>query len=154
MRNSPDRKENTKTHSGSLFKDFDPTSRKEWEDQIEADLKGADYKKKLVWHTGEGFDVLPFYMRGDIESIAFTEEKPGSYPFTRGHKGSIASWKIGQPILSRSLDQARKQIDDALENGCEALYIPFKIDSKKSANEFSLNGPDLQKQLNLIKFQN
>ena len=49
-----------------LFDQFPPVTKKEWMDKITADLKGADFNKKLVWKTNEGFDVLPFYRREDI----------------------------------------------------------------------------------------
>ena len=38
-------------------------------DKITADLKGADFNKKFVWKTGEGFDVMPFYRKEDLESL-------------------------------------------------------------------------------------
>ena len=44
-----------------LFSDFPEVSTQEWMDKIQVDLKGADYEKKLVWKTNEGFKVKPFY---------------------------------------------------------------------------------------------
>jgi hypothetical protein len=32
-----------------LFKDFPPVPTSLWEEKIRADLKGADYEKKLIW---------------------------------------------------------------------------------------------------------
>ena len=52
-----------------LFEQFPPISTKEWMDKITSDLKGADFSKKLVWKTDEGFEVKPFYRREDIEHI-------------------------------------------------------------------------------------
>ena len=40
-----------------LFDQFPQTSYQEWRAKVEADLKGADFNKKLVWRTNEGFDV-------------------------------------------------------------------------------------------------
>ncbi len=48
------------------FHRFQP---EEWMDKISADLKGADFNKRLVWKTSEGFDVMPFYRREDLESL-------------------------------------------------------------------------------------
>ena len=47
-----------------LFADFAPVSTQEWLDKINVDLKGADFEKKLVWKTNEGFKVKPFYRQG------------------------------------------------------------------------------------------
>ena len=51
-----------------LFSEFAPVSRQEWLDKITVDLKGADFNKKLVWRTNEGFSVQPFYLREDVET--------------------------------------------------------------------------------------
>ena len=32
-----------------LFVEFPPVTTERWEEAIKADLKGADYEKKLVW---------------------------------------------------------------------------------------------------------
>ena len=41
----------------NLVADFAPVSKQAWKDKIIADLKGADFDKKLVWRTPEGFNV-------------------------------------------------------------------------------------------------
>ena len=43
-----------------LFSDFAPTTTEQWMEKVTADLKGADFEKKLVWKTNEGFKVKPF----------------------------------------------------------------------------------------------
>ena len=47
----------------NMLADFAPVSAQAWKDKIIADLKGADFDKKLVWRTPEGFNVQPFYRR-------------------------------------------------------------------------------------------
>ena len=42
-----------------LFDQFPPVSTQEWKEKVVADLKGADFDKKLVWRTNEGFNVNP-----------------------------------------------------------------------------------------------
>ena len=44
-----------------LFTEFPPVATEQWENTIVKDLKGADYNKKLVWKTDEGFSVRPYY---------------------------------------------------------------------------------------------
>ena len=48
-----------------LFAEFPPVSTEQWESVIAVDLKGADYEKKLVWRTAEGFNVRPYYRAMD-----------------------------------------------------------------------------------------
>ena len=47
-----------------LFSDFPAVSTEQWMEKITADLKGADFEKKLVWRTNEGFKVKPFLSPG------------------------------------------------------------------------------------------
>ena len=52
-----------------LFGQFPPISTAEWKDKVIADLKGADFDKKLVWRTNEGFNVQPMYRAEDIVGL-------------------------------------------------------------------------------------
>ena len=68
--------------------DFPPVSTGQWEALIQADLKGADYDKRLVWKTEEGIAVRPYYRAADVSSL---DTAPGEFPFVRGKAGS---WEI------------------------------------------------------------
>src|SRR5574344_971871 len=69
-----------------LFLDFNPISDQQWLDKITEDLKGADFTKKLIWNTHEGFKVKPFYSINDIEKLETIHSLPGEYPYLRGTK--------------------------------------------------------------------
>ena len=58
------------------------------------DLKGADFNKKLVWKTDEGFDVMPFYRGEDIENLNYINTLPGEFPYLRGTKIKDNDWLI------------------------------------------------------------
>lgn len=85
-----------------LFSDFPEVTTQEWMDRIQTDLKGADYEKKLVWKTNEGFNVRPFYRREDLEELKTIDSLPGEFPYLRGNKKmtmpglfvKISMWKI------------------------------------------------------------
>ena len=64
-----------------LFDQFPPVSTQEWKDKVIADLKGADFDKKLVWRTNEGFNVNPMYRAEDIAGLHTTDSLPGEYPY-------------------------------------------------------------------------
>ena len=49
-----------------MWDEFPPVSTAEWEEAIRANLKGADYDKKLLWRTDEGITVRPFYRAEDL----------------------------------------------------------------------------------------
>ena len=69
-----------------LLNEFAPNSTQEWKDKVVADLKGADFDKKLVWRTNEGFNVQPMYRLEDMESLKNLECFPGEFPYVRGNK--------------------------------------------------------------------
>ena len=81
-----------------LFTDFKSTTTQEWLDKIQVDLKGADFEKKLVWRTNEGFKVKPFYRKEDLEGLTTTQALPGEFPFVRGNKKDNNEWYVRQDI--------------------------------------------------------
>ena len=60
-----------------LFDQFPPVSTQEWKEKAIADLKGADFDKKLAWRTSEGFNVQPMYREEDIENLKTLHSLPG-----------------------------------------------------------------------------
>ena len=85
--------------------EFPPTPTAEWEAAIRADLKGADYEKKLVWRTEEGLAVRPYYRREDV-GFAADEPAPGEFPFVRGTaKAAISAQAIVLPQSAIRADE-------------------------------------------------
>ena len=80
-----------------LFSQFPPVSTEQWEAVITADLKGADYQKKLVWRTTEGFNVRPYYRAEDLEGIKYLGKKSGEFPYVRGNRCNNR-WRIHETI--------------------------------------------------------
>ena len=60
-----------------LFDEFSPVSPAVWKQQIQVDLKGADYNETLLWHTDEGITVKPFYTKEDRSDIKIKLPKKG-----------------------------------------------------------------------------
>lgn len=109
-----------------LFSDFPPVSTQEWTDKIMADLKGADYEKKLVWRTNEGFKVKPFYRREDIEGLKTTEGLPGEFPYIRGNKKDNNAWYVRQDIRVNNLEEANAKALDILNKGIDSLEFSVR----------------------------
>ena len=66
------------TKREKLFTEFPPVPTEKWEEVITADLKGADYERKLVWKTGEGFNVRPYYRAENLEGCLLYTSNPAS----------------------------------------------------------------------------
>jgi len=99
----------------SFRDDFPPTSTEAWEEKIQKDLKGADYQKKLIWRTIEGFSVRPYYRLEDLKNITHLRVHPGEYPWIRSKKDRDNSWYIRQDIDAREdVQQANKKALDVL----------------------------------------
>lgn len=89
-----------------LFTEFTAPTTQEWLDKIQVDLKGADFEKKLVWRTNEGFSVQPFYRREDVLKLKTPDALPGEFPFVRGNKKDNNEWYVRQNIAVEDAKEA------------------------------------------------
>lgn len=110
-----------------LFSEFQAPTTQEWLDKIQVDLKGADFNKRLVWRTNEGFNVQPFYRREDLKNLKAVDSLPGEFPYIRGNKKDNNLWFVRQNIDASDLKQAHDKALDILMKGIDSLG--FKIPS-------------------------
>jgi methylmalonyl-CoA mutase len=108
-----------------LFAEFPPVSTQDWEKAIQKDLKGADYEKKLVWQTLEGFKVRPYYREENIKDYKFNHTLPGEFPFVRGNNKTSNGWYIRQDIHVKNMVQANKEALEILMKGVDSLNFIF-----------------------------
>lgn len=108
-----------------LFQEFVSPTKQEWLDKIQVDLKGADFQKRLVWRTNEGFNVQPFYRREDVEKLQTPDSLPGEFPFVRGNKKLDNEWYVRQNISADTAEAANAKALDVLNKGITSLG--FKI---------------------------
>ena len=104
-----------------LFSEFAPNTTQEWKDKVIADLKGADFDKKLVWRTNEGFNVQPMYRLEDMKDLKNLECFPGEYPFVRGNKKNNNEWFVRQDIVVEDVAEANKKARDLLNKRVDTL---------------------------------
>ena len=117
-----------------LFSDFVAPSAQEWRDKIEVDLKGADYQKKMVWRTNEGFNMEPFYRKEDVDQLATVNALPGEFPYVRGNKAANNEWHVRQDIKCECPKEANAKALDILNKGVTSLG--FCIPSEKVSAEY------------------
>ncbi|MCQ2177038.1 MAG: methylmalonyl-CoA mutase small subunit [Bacteroidales bacterium] len=117
-----------------LFSEFTSPTRQDWLDKIQVDLKGADFQKKLVWKTDEGFSVQPFYMKDDLEKLSTLGSEPGEFPYVRGNKAGDNNWFVRQEICGESAAQANVKALDILGKGVDSLG--FKIPAEQISAEY------------------
>lgn len=120
-------------NEGKLFEQFPPVTTREWMEKIQSDLKGADFNKKMIWKTGEGFEVKPFYRMEDIENLGYMDSLPGDFPYLRGTKINNNNWKIRENIEVRDYPAANRKALDILMKGVDSLG--FLIVDPESVSE-------------------
>jgi methylmalonyl-CoA mutase len=101
----------------TLFNEFERVSSKAWKQKIQVDLKGADYNDSLIWKTGDGIDVKPFYHSDEFDEF---------------HKVSLSqatNWKICQHIIVKDSNIANKTAKDATNRGAESLIFEVTNDT-------------------------
>src|SRR5690606_14653304 len=96
-----------------LFQDFDPVSSKQWKQQIQFDLKGADYNQTLIWESPEGIKVKPFYHNDEFESGICVQT-------------NVSNFKILQRIYVFDVEKSNKRAKETLNRGAESIYFTIE----------------------------
>lgn len=111
--------------SFSLKDDFQAVSYEQWREQVEQDLAGAPFDKKLVTRLYEGINLQPIYTAGDWSAEGDPSGFPGHQPFTRGDHalGQLKGWSICQAHAHPNLEVARDQIRRDTQRGANAVWL-------------------------------
>ena len=107
-----------------LFEEFPPISTEQWMAKITADLKGADFNKKLVWRN-ENFEVQPFYRENQREEVDYLDVPPNSFPFVRATK-DVNDWEVRQKIYATVPVEANQLAKEAIKRGAVGLSFDAK----------------------------
>jgi methylmalonyl-CoA mutase len=99
--------------SKNLFSDFDKISSKQWKQQIQYELKGADYNETLVWESLEGIKVKPFYHYDETE-IKYRINHPAE------------AFKILQNIFVHDAQKSNKRALETLNRGAESIHFTIE----------------------------
>lgn len=108
-----------------LLAEFPDVSYEAWRAQVDKDLKGAAFEKRLVTRTLEGLTVQPLY-------TADNAPDPGGFSgmpdYRRGGAplGSYGrQWDLRAEQRTRGLDQAKREIAEDLAGGARSLWLRF-----------------------------
>ena len=97
----------------NLFDAFEPVSSKQWKQQIQYELKGADYNDTLVWESLEGIKVKPFYH--------YDETLPKC-----GSTNTSKPFAILQNIYVHDVGLSNKRALDTLNRGAESIRFTIE----------------------------
>ena len=101
--------------NNNLFSDFEAVSSKQWKQQIQYELKGADYNETLVWESPEGIKVKPFYHNDETEESlnAIVPTKP---------------FAIVQNIFVHDVKKSNARALETLQRGAESIRFTLESD--------------------------
>jgi methylmalonyl-CoA mutase len=102
--------------NNNLFSDFEAVSSKQWKQQIQYELKGADYNETLVWESPEGIKVKPFYHNDEtaINLDAIVPTKP---------------FAIVQNIFVHDVQKSNARALETLQRGAESVRFTLENDT-------------------------
>ena len=100
----------------TLFSEFESVSSKQWKQQIQYELKGADYNETLVWESPEGIKVKPFY-HNDEDGKTFNNNTP------------LKPFAIVQNIFVHDVKLSNQRALDTLIRGAEIIRFTLENES-------------------------
>jgi len=135
-----------------LFSEFDFISTKQWKQQIQFELKGADYNETLVWESPEGIKVKPFYHNdeSEVNLNAIIPSDPFAivqnifvHDIQKSNSRAIDTLKRGAESIRFTIENETISIDDLMQNlplekVIYYLNLPFlSIDFVTKINDFA-----------------
>jgi methylmalonyl-CoA mutase len=96
----------------SIENPFPPAAEADWLRRVDAVLKGADFKKKLVSRSADGIAIQPLYAARD-NATAVHGARPGE------------RWRVAARVDHPDAEAAATQARDDLEGGADMLNLVF-----------------------------
>jgi methylmalonyl-CoA mutase len=109
-----------------LKKDFPTLSFEDWKNQVEKDLKGESFDKKLFTKTYEEINLQPLYTSNDIKDLPQLNNFPGFANYLRS--GSVSgysfrSWEIAQEYNQSLPEDLNEALRSDLKRGLNSINI-------------------------------
>jgi methylmalonyl-CoA mutase len=125
----------------TIFQQFPAASAEDWKNKIIKDLKGESFDK-LIWHTKEGIEVLPFYTKESVKNkVLYIPEK------------SIQGWQIAERVVVEEPAKANAAALNALQNGAQVMVFDLQHQSIV-AETIQLLVKDIQTEIAPVFFEN
>ena len=102
--------------ANNLFEEFEAVSTKQWKQQIQFELKGANYNDTLIWDSPEDIKVKPFYDASDLDKMVSVTTK-------------ATEFKICQNIFVYDVDKSIARALNSIERGAESLRFSISDDT-------------------------
>jgi methylmalonyl-CoA mutase len=123
--------------AGSLFSEFSPLSKAEWEELVRKQSEGEDYEKKLNWNTLEGFTVPSYCTPEDLANLKRKIQSPVQ---------NSGQWTCTEPVFDAKPSDANLSVRKALEGGATACLIRTQVNIGEGILGSDLSGTQIQSQ--------
>jgi methylmalonyl-CoA mutase len=109
-----------------LKKDFPVPSFDDWKKQVEKDLKGESFDKKLTTKTYEEINLQPLYTSNDIKDLPQINNFPGFENLLRGNSASGFNgrdWEIAQEYNQALPEDLNEVLKYDMQRGLNSINI-------------------------------
>ena len=109
-----------------LKKDFPIPSFDDWKQQVEKDLKGESFDKKLTTKTYEEINLQPLYTSNDIKDLPQINNFPGFENLLRGNSASGFNgrdWEIAQEYNQALPEDLNEVLKYDMQRGLNSINI-------------------------------
>jgi len=110
----------------TLKNDFPIPSLDDWKLLVGAELKGADFQKKMHTKTYEGIELKPIYTKNDLTDNVIKNSYPGTSNFLRGIRASgyhSKPWNIAIEASADSPEELNSILVNDLNKGANSINI-------------------------------
>jgi methylmalonyl-CoA mutase len=109
-----------------LKNDFPVLSFEDWKNQVEKDLKGESFDKKLITKTYEEINLQPLYTSNDIKDLPQINNFPSFQNYLRGNNVSgytSRSWEIAQEYNQSLPEDLNEALRSDIKRGLNSINI-------------------------------
>lgn len=135
----------------ALFSEFPPVSTEQWMERVTADLKGADFDKKLVWKNLTGINIQPCYnAENTIEQLQNTGENSQSLVNFRSI--AVCCPESGNELAKKAIEEGMNGLIFSLEGTVSVAELLNGIDLNTTTVAFELTSNPVAFTTELVAF--
>ena len=131
-----------------LFSEFPPVTTEQWMERVTADLKGADFDKKLVWKNLSGINIQPCY-NSDSKITQLKNTGENSQTLVNYRKIPVCCAETGNDLAKKAIDEGITGLIFQLIDTVPVAELLKNIDLNTITVSFDIynNATDFTKEL-------
>ncbi|MDV7186204.1 methylmalonyl-CoA mutase family protein [Lutibacter sp. TH_r2] len=135
----------------ALFSEFPSVSTEQWMERVTADLKGADFDKKLVWKNLTGINIQPCYnSENKITQLKNTGENSQALVNYRNIK--VTNTENGNKLAIKAVEEGMNGIIFTLDENVDAAELLNGIDLNSTSVSFKITTNATTFTKNLVSY--